>query len=334
VYGQDESKAIMGTPFDLIPNLCKSLEDNCFMTDLYTSEFYKHVEIDGWDKGHFLIIEMPENSPDFADKLKTRMGIVKKNKKFNSGFMNYPGAYIYLIDDGEKKVYVGQATHLESRALNKNRLKKESVVKVILFSNSCGPKNKKFDEAQIQHLEYTILERLKQSSDVTIRNKQSVHPSITTLERRRYIEGWFDKIEPKLISLGIDGFSGAKRPVGKSIKISINRDNKTHYCDCTAEYFLSSGRVLIPKGSMASKNRWQVPRIYQDLKTNYIGAEILKLSGSHGKEGHQCYVFQEERVLLNISEATTMILNQPQAANAWTVVKDETSLQDYLDSGN
>ena len=66
MYGQDESKAIMGTPFDLIPNLCKSLEDNCFMTDLYTSEFYKHVEIDGWDKGHFLIIEMPENSPDFA----------------------------------------------------------------------------------------------------------------------------------------------------------------------------------------------------------------------------------------------------------------------------
>ena len=53
------------------------------MTDLNTSEFYKHVEIDGWDKGHFLIIEMPENSPDFADKLKTRLGIVKKNKKFN-----------------------------------------------------------------------------------------------------------------------------------------------------------------------------------------------------------------------------------------------------------
>jgi hypothetical protein len=136
---------------------------------------------------------------------------------------------------------------------------------------------------------------------------------------------------PELIKLGIDGFTGSKRPVGKSIQIEIKRDNKTHFCECTAEYFISSGRVLIPKGSKSSKNRWQVPRIYQDLKTNYFGAGILNLSGSYGKDGHNCYVFQEDRILLNISEATTIILNQPQAANAWNVVGKGITLQEYLD---
>ena len=50
-----------------------------------------------------------------------------------------------------------------------------------------------------------------------------------------------------------------------------------------------------------------------------INSKELIETKPHGKFDHSGYEFSEDRVLMNISEATTIILNAPQGANAWKI---------------
>ena len=286
----------------------------------YTS-YVRYHDVKGLD-GHFLEIEFPDSSN--VDEIKSILTTASRELKHHSSFFNRSGAYVYYLEhDGKDKVYVGQASQLESRALNKNRLSNEKVRKVLLFSNTRADQ---FDESEIQHLEYTILRELN-NSDAIVKNVQSVSGSITTEARRNAVRDWFENVKKHLVG-NFDGFTNRTKPLGKSVKIWLDRDNSTHYCKAEAEFFYETGRVWIPKGTVASHRRWQVPRTYQKVKTGMINSKELIETKPHGKFGHPGYEFGEDRVLMNISEATTIILNAPQGANAWRIVDSNEILQD------
>ena len=289
------------------------------MVKEYTNNVTYH-DVKGLD-GHFLEIDFP--NPSDVDEIKSILTTASKDLKHHSSFFNRSGAYVYYLEhDGEDKVYVGQASQLESRALNKNRLSNEKVRKVLLFSNT---RDDQFDESEIQHLEYTILRELN-NSDAIVKNVQSVSGSITTEARRNAVRDWFENVKKQLVDK-FDGFTNRTKPEGKSIKIRLSRDNSTHYCKAEVVFFYETGRVWVPKGTVASHQRWQVPLTYQKVKTGMINARELIETKPHGKFNHSGYEFSEDRVLMNISEATTIILNAPQGANAWRIVDSNEILQ-------
>jgi hypothetical protein len=247
--------------------------------------------------------------------------------KRHSQFFNRSGVYIYFLTHNEKeKVYVGQATQLESRALNKARLKKEQVSRMLLFSTK---RQHQFDESEIQHLEYYVLQRLKNSS-MPVKNAQSVAPSITSEKRSGNVEDWFNSMDGYLKGK-FDGLFDNASPVGFDVEIELReRNNKTQYCVGKARFNSITKRVLIlADQTIASHRRWQVPLTYQKVKSAMIASGLLSLEkAKYGKYTHDGYVFKNDMVLMNISEATTIILNAPQAANAWFIVGTNTTLQD------
>jgi hypothetical protein len=292
-----------------------------------SSNYKRYVtyhDIKGLD-GHFLEIDFP--NPSDVDEIKLILTTASKDLNHHSSFFNRSGAYVYYLEHKEEqKVYVGQASQLESRALNKNRLSNEKVRKVLLFSNTRADQ---FDESEIQHLEYTILRELN-NSDAIVKNVQSVSGSITTEARRNAVRDWFDVVKKKMVGK-FDGFTNRTKPVGKMVKIRLTRDNSTHFCYAEAEFFYETGRVWIPKGTVASHRRWQVPLTYQKVKTGMINANELIETKPHGKFAHSGYEFAEDRVLMNISEATTIILNAPQGSNAWKIGDTNEFLQNNKD---
>lgn len=149
------------------------------------------------------------------------------------------------------------------------------------------------------------------------------------------MEGWFDSVKEYLFGK-FDGVFDASDPVGYDLEIELTcRNNKSHYCVGKARYNPNTERVLILKeGTVASHARWQVPLTYQKVKTALISTGQLSLQQIEGsKYSHAGYVFKEDTVVMNISEATTIILNAPQAANAWFLVGSEPrlTLQEYRD---
>ena len=90
---------------------------------------------------HILEISFPKgHDKEEVTSILNEAGIGKRH----SQFFNRSGVYIYFLTHNEKeKVYVGQATQLESRALNKARLKKEQVSRMLLFSTK---RQHQFDE--------------------------------------------------------------------------------------------------------------------------------------------------------------------------------------------
>ena len=292
------------------------------------SNNFQYHDVAGID-GHFLVIDFPD-SPN-RQKVTEILNDVKQNGH-HAQFFDRSGAYVYYLQhNGDKKIYVGQATNLESRALDKSRLANENVSCVILFSNT--GKNQ-FDEAEIQHLEYTILSHVN-NSNMLVKNAQSVAASITSPLRIKGIEDWFDVVKNTLIVLKFPGFSDAYEPIGEYIEIYLERDNSTHYCSAgvvgvskPVRFYTNTKRVFIPKGTIASHRRLQVPRTYQKVKTGLITGKVLVPDGPKGEHGHESYVFTKNKVLMNISEATTIILNAPQGANAWRLSDTGEVLQD------
>ena len=285
------------------------------------SNHFQYHDVAGID-GHFLVIDFPD-SPN-RQKVTEILNEAKQNGR-HAQFFNRSGAYVYYLQhDKKEKIYIGQATQLESRALDKSRLANENVSCVILFSNT--GKNQ-FDEAEIQHLEYTILSHVN-NSNMLVKNAQSVAPSITSSTRKTKIEDWFKIIKGTLIELEKGGFSDADEPIGKYKEIYLERDNSTHYCSAKVRLYVDTKRVFIPEGTIASHRRWQVPLTYQKVKTGLITGKVLVPDGPKGEHGHESYVFTKNKVLMNISEATTIILNAPQGANAWRLSDTGEVLQD------
>ena len=285
------------------------------------SNNFQYHDVAGID-GHFLVIDFPD-SPN-RQKVTEILNEAKQNGR-HAQFFNRSGAYVYYLQhDKKEKIYIGQATQLESRALDKSRLANENVSCVILFSNT--GKNQ-FDEAEIQHLEYTILSHVN-NSNMLVKNAQSVAPSITSSTRKKKIEDWFDCIKETLIDLKFLGFSNAPEPIGQYKEIYLKKDNSTHYCSAKVRLYTDTKRVFIPKGTIASHRRRQVPLTYQKVKTGLITSKVLVPDGPKGEHGHESYIFSKNMVLMNISEATTIILNAPQGANAWRLSDTGEVLQD------
>jgi len=284
------------------------------------------------NNAHILEIEFPEgHDKEEVTKILKQAGKSGRHAEF----FNRSGVYVYFLTHKDKKtkldvkkVYVGQATQLESRALNKARLKNERVSKVLLFSTK---RKQQFDESEIQHLEYYILQRLNNST-MPVKNAQSVAPSITTKKRTSGVEDWFESMGDYLQGRFGGLFDNAS-PIGFDVEIELRkRDNKTQYCIGKARYNPSTERVLIlSEHTVASYRRWQVPLTYQKVKSEMITSGLLKLEpGRYGKHSHDGYVFTKDLVLMNISEATTIILNAPQATNKWFIEGTDITLQEYL----
>ena len=282
--------------------------------------------MDDASHAHALEIIFPENHDN--DQVTAILREAGKGEH-HAHFFNRSGVYVYFLNhNDEQKVYVGQATNLESRALNKARLKRERVTRVLLFSTR---RKHQFNEAEIQHLEYYVLRRLNNSNKL-VKNAQSVSPSIGSEKLTSGVEDWFISME-KYLEGRFDGVFDNADPIGFDVEIELReRDNATHYCISRAMFNPTTKRVQIIKDeTVASHRRWQVPKTYQEVKTNLISTGLLKLKpGAYGKHAHDGYEFSTNLVLMNITEATTIILNAPQASNQWYVVKTGEKLQESI----
>jgi hypothetical protein len=293
-----------------------------YMTD--TGQQVIYHPIDEAVHAHALEISIPESHDN-----EQVTAILKEAGKgdLHAHFFNRSGVYVYFLNhNDEQKVYVGQATNLESRALNKARLKRESVSRVLLFSTK---RKHQFNEAEIQHLEYYVLRRLNNSNKL-VKNSQSVSPSIGSKKLTSGVEDWFTSMDYYLQGRFEGVFDNAD-PIGFDVEIELReRDNAKHYCIAKARFNRTTKRVqIIADKTVASHGRWMVPKTYQGVKTNMISTGLLKLQPTkYGKHCHDGYVFTSDLVLMNISEATTIILNQPQASNEWYVVETGERLQD------
>jgi len=279
--------------------------------------------IDSAVHAHVLQIDFPESHDN---ELVTAILMEAGKGERHAHFFNRSGVYIYfLTHNDEEKVYVGQATHLESRALNKARLKRECVSRVLLFSTK---RKNQFNEAEIQHLEYYILRRLNNSNKL-VKNAQSVSPSIGSKKLTGGVEDWFTSMDDYLEGRFAGVFDNAD-PVGFDVEIELReRDNVKQYCIGRANFNPTTKRVqIIADKTVASHGRWMVPKKYQEVKTDMISTGLLKLKAkAYGKHSHDGYEFTGNLVLMNITEATAIILNQPQASNQWYVVETGEKLQ-------
>ena len=246
------------------------------------------------------------------------------------------GVYLHLKKIDEKKgiteVYGGKAVHLQTRACNQSRLKKNGIESVILISKY---QHSMLDESQIQHLEHLLVEQLKFASTrekVVLGNKQSVTPSIMANNRKTKLEEWFSNVSKKLKDMGVSGFRVSNNNE-KGIKIEgkYTSNRKDNFFDCSEGiYYPHSGRVLICKGTIASPKRWQVNLPYQSIKTSLINSKIL-IKTKHEEKDIYVYQFTENYLCMGLTEATSIVMNKnnPKGGVHWNLKEENITLKQW-----
>ena len=164
-----------------------------------------------------------------------------------------------------------------------------------------------------------------------VKNAQSVAPSITTKKRTSGVEDWFESMGDYLQGRFGGLFDNAS-PVGFDVEIEPGQEiTKRNIALEKHDTTPPLNECLFSEHTVASYRRWQVPLTYQKVKSAMITSGLLKLEpGRYGKHSHDGYVFTKDLVLMNISEATTIILNAPQATNKWFIEGTDITLQEYL----
>jgi hypothetical protein len=260
------------------------------------SDFTEEKVIDNEDKDMVIVLFPPSSRESLRKK--------------HDGIMNRSGVYLHLsaTEDGRPSIYAGQARHLETRGAHPARIKDRDLV---ILAARRDPRD--MDENWRQELEHLLIKGLvkrEESDNIVCENKKREPASYC--EDKEEIHTWFKSLLRGLKDRKVPGFFTKKYGDPKvelySIK-SSQRATKNHFEVDGARYIPSTGRVTVPIGSLASRNRSCVPISHQEVKTDLIKSGILKLEGKQ-------FRFTKEYPFGSRSEATAVIINSPKGWEA------------------
>jgi hypothetical protein len=271
----------------------------------------------------------------------------------------HSGCYVFLKEPSEEKpgsIYVGQTRYFDTRFNAYHRLNEYEVVFLISKENSQKGDKQNFSEAEIQHLEFILIDAFKKlcfNRNYILENKQSGTATVGKPSAESNVNLIADAVlkvltadfrfplhanTPKrnsglrVMTAGMDHKKG-----GKQYRLAVLHDEENHLFKVLKEYRGRQSQAIEADNAAYWHHKLIHQRLIEEgrvFKNKILSRKDLKCRGSDKRYDEFVYPLQDDWIAMNLSEIIGAFTNGPGPINWYDAESGELIKKSVIKTWN